>query len=85
MDMTERLVRDAPFERMETGLKAVVELTAYPKSSAHPNGFAAIAVSKVEGPRHARTIRHADGMTLNSTEELRRVVGALIDRLEEEA
>ena len=79
MNETERFVTDAPLQRTRTGIKAIVELTAYPK------GHTAIAVSSVEGPPKSRTILQADNMTLNGTDELKRVVAALIDRLETEA
>jgi hypothetical protein len=74
----QRLVEAAPLDRREGSVRAYVELTIYKK------GHAGIGVSDVEGKNPARRIVLRDAMQLNNGEELRNVVFAIVERLENE-
>ncbi|MFO0906827.1 MAG: hypothetical protein U0835_00410 [Isosphaeraceae bacterium] len=68
-------VQSTPTRRRRTGLKAVVEITAY------PDGKFALDVSTIGGPQNARTIKIANSMMLNDLDEAKDHTDAIIDHL----
>ncbi len=68
-------VESAPVHSLETGIKAVVEVTAY------PGGHFRIDLSRIEGPQNDRRIRQANQLPLNDPAEAKDHLDALIDRL----
>jgi hypothetical protein len=74
-----QLVEATPIHRLQSGLKACVELTVY------PDGHAGIAVSEIEGAPPSRRIVQRDSLPLNDLAELRDHVLAVIDQLERAA
>ena len=77
---SQQLIDATPIERVRTGVRAVVELTAY------PDGHANIAVGSVDTAQRA-SIRHkrANTLPLNHREELEQFLQAILDRLFDEA
>lgn len=71
-----QLVESTPIHRLERGTKVCLELTVY------PDGHAGIAVSEIEGSPPSRRIVQRDSLPLNSVDELRDHVLAIIDHLD---
>ena len=73
---SQKLIDAAPISRVRTGVRTVVELTAY------PDGHANIAVGSIEtGGNRAFTYRRADSLPLNHRRELEQFLEAIADRL----
>jgi hypothetical protein len=68
-----RFVESTPTHPLETGLKVVVELTAY------PDGKFRIDVSRIDGPPNRRSLHILDTFMLNDTDEAKGHVDAIID------
>ena len=72
---SQQFVQGTPAHPLRTGLKAVVELTAY------PDGKFGLAVSNIGGTQNARTITIANSMMLNDPDEAKDHTDAIIDFL----
>src|SRR3954451_12976526 len=72
---SQQFVQSTPTHPLRTGLKAVVELTAY------PDGKFGLAVSNNGGTPNARTITIAHSMMLNDPDEAKDHTDAIIDFL----
>ena len=70
-----QFVQSTPTHPLQTGLKAVVELTAY------PDGKFAVSVSNLGGTTRQRTITIANTMMLNDTDEAKDHTDEIIDFL----
>ncbi len=68
-------VESAPVRSLETGIKAVVEVIAY------PGGHFRIDLSRIEGPQNDRLIRQANQLPLNDAAEAKEHLDALVDGL----
>jgi hypothetical protein len=56
-------IDSAPISPLETGIKAVVEVTAY------PGGHFRLDLSRIEGPQNDRRIRQSNQLPLNDAAE----------------
>jgi hypothetical protein len=72
---SQAFVDSAPINPLQTGVKAVVEVTAY------PGGHFRIDLSRIDGPRNDRRIRQVNQLTLNDADEAKDHLDALVDRL----
>jgi hypothetical protein len=73
---SQQLVDSAPINKVRTGVRTLVELTAY------PDGHANIAVGSLDtSTRGAMAYTRADSLPLNNREELELHVTALVGRL----
>jgi hypothetical protein len=70
-----RFVQRTPTHPLQTGLKGVVELTAY------PDGKFSVSVSRLGGTPRRRTVSIADTMMLNDADEAKDHTDAIIDFL----
>jgi hypothetical protein len=73
---SQKLVEATPLQRREKGVNVCIEFTIY------IDGHAGIAVSRVEGRPPQRRIVQADSLPLNSVQELRDHVDAVISYAE---
>jgi len=77
---SQQLVDATPISRVRTGVRTIVELTAY------PDGHANIAVGSLDtSQRGAMRYERADSLPLNHRPELEIFLTAILDRLFEEA
>jgi hypothetical protein len=76
---TERFIENAPFEPTEKGLRAAVELIAYPE------GKAQVSVSRISGSPGRRTIVQAESLMFNDINEAKDAIDGIADRLAREA
>ena len=77
---TQQLVDAAPISKVRTGVRTVLELTAY------PDGHANLAVGEVDtSQRGAMRYMRADSLPLNHRAELELLLGAILDRLFEKS
>jgi hypothetical protein len=76
---TEKLVDDAPLERLETGLRGVVEIVAY------PDGQLRLVTSRVEGRAGARRIVQSGVLMFRDVDEAKDALDLLADRIAREA
>jgi hypothetical protein len=75
-----QLIDATPITKVRTGVRTVVELTAY------PDGHANIAVGQVDTrERGAMRYERADSLPLNHRRELELFIKAILDRLFAEA
>lgn len=72
---TEKLVAEAPLDRLETGVRAVVEIVAY------PDGQFRLVTSQVEGGRGSRRIVQAGFLMFIDVDEAKDALDALADRV----
>lgn len=73
---SQQLIDAAPLSRVRTGVRTVVELTAY------PDGHANIAVGSLDTTeRGAMRYERADSLPLNHRGELEIFMQAILDRL----
>jgi hypothetical protein len=72
---SQKLVDTTPLHQRENGVNACVEFTIY------ADGHAGVAVSRVEGKPPRRRIVQADSLPLNSVQELRDHIDAIIERV----
>ena len=75
---TVRLVDDAPTAKLETGVRAVVEIVAYPE------GQFRVVTSEVEGVGGARLIRQRGFLMFRDADETKDALDLLVDRLHRE-
>jgi hypothetical protein len=77
---SQQLIDATPARRVRTGVRTVVEITAY------PDGHANIAVGDLDTTtRGAPQYHRADSLPLNHREELQQFLDAILDRLFEAA
>jgi len=77
---SQALIDATPIDRVRTGVRTTVELTAY------PDGHANIAVGTVDtSQRGAMRYERADSLPLNHRRELEQFLTAILDRLFESA
>lgn len=73
---SQQLIDAAPVDQVRTGVRAVIELTAY------PDGHANIAVGSLDtSQRGAMQYRRADSLPLNHRAELELFLDSILDRL----
>jgi hypothetical protein len=73
---SQQLVEATPINKVRTGVRTVVELTAY------PDGHANIAVGSVDSERTgAMAYRRVDNLPLNHRNELEAHIAAILDQL----
>jgi hypothetical protein len=72
---TETLIAEAPLERLETGLRAVVEIVGYPDRQFR------LVVSRIEGGRGARRIVQDGFLMFIDVDEAKDALDALADRI----
>lgn len=76
---SQKLVEATPIHKLQTGFKACLELTVYPK------GHTGITVSEIQGSPAARRIVQRDFLQLNNLGELHEHADAVIDHLAQQA
>lgn len=77
---SQQLLDATPISKVRTGLRTVIELTAY------PDGHANIAVGELDtSQRGSMRYLRADSLPLNHRVELEQFIRAILDRLFDEA
>lgn len=76
---TIELVEAAPFERLKTGTRAVVEIVGYPE------GQMRLTVSEITGPPRSRQIRQGRFLMFRDANEAKDALDLLVDRVDEAA
>jgi hypothetical protein len=72
---TEKLIREAPVDRLETGLRAVVEIVGY------PDGQFRLVTARIEGSKGARRIVQGGFLMFIDVDEAKDALDALADRV----
>jgi hypothetical protein len=75
---TQRFVDNAPVAPTQKGLRAAIELIAYPE------GNVQIAVSRISGSPGRRTIVQAESLMFNDINEAKDAMDGIADRLARE-
>jgi hypothetical protein len=76
---TLRFVKEAPLQKTRHGLKAVLEITAY------PGGHVAVTASEVSGRPRSRTIlQRGEGLMFNDADEAKDAIDEVFDRVARE-
>ena len=76
---TGRFIAEAPLERLDTGLRGVVEIVGY------PDGQFRLVTSTVDGARGSRRIVQSGVLMFVDADEAKDALDALTDRIAAEA